>query len=315
MPFPSVSDVQAVDPVLTNMMIGYAQGDARFIANRVFPVVPVEKDSGTYYILTKAYWFADDMKRRAPGTPYARGGFGVSTSTYTTAQWAIAYPVADEERSNSQLPMDLETVGVKWLAQQNLIRRERAFATAAFGTSIWGTDNTTAAKWNDYSNGDPVGNVMTAKRTISLGTGYDPNTLALGYQVHEGLVNHPDVIDRIKYTQAAGMASVESALASIFSVDNYLVSKAAYNSAVEGANASIAGIITTSALLCLVDPGAGVFGASAGKTFVWQPGGGDGVVLRNRDDLNDADILKCKAQFVQQTTATDLGYYFSAIVA
>ena len=66
---PTINQVQAVDPVLTNMLVGYQQADNRFIADRLFPQVQVDKDSGTYYILTKKYFFLNEMQERAPGAP------------------------------------------------------------------------------------------------------------------------------------------------------------------------------------------------------------------------------------------------------
>src|SRR3990167_7619162 len=104
MPLPTINDVQAVNPVLTNMLIGYQQADDRFVAGRVFPAVPVEKDSGTFYIFTKKYWFLDVLQNRPPAGSFARTGFGISTSTYTTLQWAVEEPLADETRKNSQVP-------------------------------------------------------------------------------------------------------------------------------------------------------------------------------------------------------------------
>jgi hypothetical protein len=64
MSLPTVNDVGAVETVLTNMLVGYMQADSRFVADKVFPGVPVLKDSGTYYVFTKKYWFLNQMKFR-----------------------------------------------------------------------------------------------------------------------------------------------------------------------------------------------------------------------------------------------------------
>src|SRR4030067_174291 len=76
MTLPTKNDVQAVSPVLTNMLLAYKNADSRFVAGKVFPPIPVEKDSGTYYILTKKYWFLDLLERRAPGDEFGRVGYG-----------------------------------------------------------------------------------------------------------------------------------------------------------------------------------------------------------------------------------------------
>src|SRR5574341_370527 len=214
MPLPTVSDVQAVDPVLTNLLLGYMQADSRFVAERVFTPVSVDKDSGTYYIATKKYWFLREMKARAPGDTYPKAGFTFSTATYTTLQKALAHPIPDEVRANSQIPMDLETLGLRWLAQQALIEKEVMFSTDFMVTGVWGTDdNNATTDWDDFASGDPVNDVLTAKRTISNNTGQDANTIALGYIVHQALINHPDILDRIKYTAAATQGAIEAALA------------------------------------------------------------------------------------------------------
>lgn len=312
---PTHSEIQAVDPVLTNMLVGYMQADDRFIASRLFPVVPIEKQSGTFYKFTKKYWFLDSLQRRAPGGKYARSGYGVETDTVTAQLWGLEHPIADEARSNNQMPMALESAGLQWLAQQSLIRKERAFAADFFANSVWGTtDNNSTTDWDDFTSGDPVNDVLTARRTISNNTGYDGNTLAIGYIVHQALVNHPDIIDRVKYVQAATMANVESALAAAFGVQNYWVGKASYNSANEGQTFSASAIIDDDALVCYVAPNPGIMTASAGYTFAWAGAGGAGSISSYRDDTVDSDILKHKEAWDQKAVATDLGYMFLDVV-
>lgn len=315
MSLPTVNDVQAVDPVLTNMLIGYMQADDRFIASRLFPAVPVEKDSGTYYIVTKKYMFFDDLAVRAAGSDFGQLGFGVSTSTYTTLQYAAEIPLADETRANSQLPMDLESVALRRLAQASLIRKEVDFGSNFFTTSVWGTDdNNSTTDWDDFQSGDPVNDVLTAKRTISNNTGQDANTMALGYIVHVALVNHPDVIDRLKYSQVAGIGAVEMALANVFDVANYWVGKGTYSNTNENATFSATAIIDDDCLVTYVDPAPGIFSATAGKTFTWQPGGGAGSIYTRRSDKKHSDMIQHKEQWDQVATATDLGYFFADVV-
>ena len=315
MSLPTINDVQAVDPVLTNLLIGYMQAEERFVASRVFPNVPTDKDSGTYYIFEKKYWLSDGMLPRAPGDVYPMSGMGVSTDTYTTLQQALAQPIADEVRANSQLPMDLEQAAVMWLAQKNLIKKERAFAADFMVNNVWdNNDNNSATDWDDFSLGDPVSDIKTARRTISNATGKKANTLVCGLIVADALENHPDIIDRVKYTRAATEAEMKSAMAAMFGLANYWVAESSYNSANEGQTFSASAIIDDDALVCSVDPSAGIFGATAGKTFSWLPGGGEGIIINTRVDERDSDLIKMKAQWDQKAVATDLGYLFIDIV-
>lgn len=312
---PTHSEIQVVDPVLSNMLVGYMQADDRFLASRVFPVVPIEKQSGTYYIMTKKYWFLDSLKARAVGGQFARGGYGVSSATCYANLWGLEHPVPDEARANSQLPLALEQAGLQWLAQQSLIRKERAFAADFMANSVWGTsDNNSTTDWDDFSAGDPVTDVLTARRTISNNTGFDGNTMALGYIVHQALVNHPDIIDRVKYVQSATLATVESALAACFGVANYWVGKASFNSANEGQTFSASAIVDDDCLVCYVSPSPGVMTASAGYTFAWDGGGGIGQVGQYRDQSIKSDVLQHSEAWDQKIVASDLGYIFLDVV-
>ena len=70
-----------IDVALTNISVAYAPGG--FVADQLFPFVPVNKISNKYFIYTKADWLRRESQPRAPGTRAARGDYGLSTGTYT----------------------------------------------------------------------------------------------------------------------------------------------------------------------------------------------------------------------------------------
>lgn len=312
---PTHSEIQVVDPVMTNLLVGYMQADNRFIASRLFPFVPIEKQSATYYLFTKKYWFVDSMVKRAPGVKFARSGYGIESATCYAELFGLEHPIADEARANNQVPMNLEQSGLRWLAQQSLIRKERAFAADFMTTGVWGTtDSNSATDWDDFTAGDPVNDILTARRTVSNNTGFDPNTVAVGYIVHQALMNHPDLIDRIKYVQTALAANVENAIAAAFGVSNYIVGKASYNSANEGQTFSAAAIVDDDALVCYVAPAPGLMEPSAGYTFTWAGGGAEGQVGMYRDQSVKSDIIQHSEAWDQKCVASDVGYIFLDIV-
>ena len=53
MALPTLNDVTAVDPVLQNFLVGFAQGENRFVALRAFPGMSVAQPSGTFYKFTQ----------------------------------------------------------------------------------------------------------------------------------------------------------------------------------------------------------------------------------------------------------------------
>lgn len=317
MALPTLNDVTAVDPVLTNLLIGYMQDEQRFAMLRAAPAVSVSNDakSGTYYKFDKKYWFQDGLEERAPGGSFEDLLMGVSTATYDTIQYAGQRVIPDEVRAGNQAPMDLETAAVQQLAQMSLIRKERQLASEAFSASVWTTeDNDSTTDWDDTTSGDPVGDIDGGARTISNLTGYMPNTLLVGYIVHNALKVHPDILDRIKYTSAATGEAAAASLAAIFEIDQYLVSRASYNSANVGLSASMSAIIDDDALLFYNDPNSGVMGATAMKTFVWNPGGGAGQVFNVRHDEQHRNLIQYKEQWDLKVVAADLGAIWLGVV-
>ena len=310
---PTHNEIQAVDPVLTQMLVSYSQADSRFVAGQVFPSVSVDKQGFTYYIMTKKYWFLDSVARRAVGGKFARGGYGVETSTGKAELWGLEHPIADEARANNQMPMSLEQSGTKWLSQQSLIRKEVAWAADFMVGTAWANhDNNSATDWD--STGNPISDITAGKRTISNATGFDPNTLVVGYIVHEAILNNSNLVDRIKYVQMATQQALEAALAATLGVERYLVGKASYNTANEGQAMSAAAIIDDDALLCYVSPTPGVAEPSAGYTFAWAGGGGTGEIVTYRDQTVKSDILQLSEAWDLKVVASDLGYFWTDIV-
>lgn len=310
---PTINQVQTVEPVLTGMLTAYQQAASRFVAGRVFPAVPVDQDSGTYLKLTKRYWFRDGLQPRAPGDPFSRLDYGTESATFKTEQYAADEAIADEVRANSTLPLDLERAAIEHLGLASLLRKEKAFADSFMKTGVWGTDDTTATDWDDEAS-DPIANLIDAAGVISGATGLMPNTLVVGAIVDRALMKHPDVLDRLKYTQAATQSNIRSALAAMLGIDSYLVATAIIDTANEGQTASYGPIIDDDALLLYVNPATGWAGVSAGKTFIWQPGGGLGSIYRYRDMSRQADVIQHKEQWAQVAIAPELGYFFSDIV-
>jgi hypothetical protein len=313
MPLPTINDVQAVDPVLTNMLVGYRQKDARFVSREVFPSVPVDKDSGTYYIFTKSYWMRNEMLKRAPGGNFPRADFGVSTDTFATVPFGLEHSLPKEIQANSQIPMDLQQAGAQYLAQQSALNRELAFAALAMVYTAW-TSYSSPTDWDDFSLGDPVTDVLTARSAISALTGQLPNTMVVGELVNDALINHPDIVDRVKHVALAGITNIEPALASVLGVEKYAVARGIYTASQEGATITYTRIIDDDALLCVVNSGAGIFDATCGKCFSWAGGGGDGEVVPYWDQKVKSSILQLSEQWVHKVVAADLGYFWADIV-
>lgn len=315
---PTLSNVHANRP-LTNISVAYIQSQMNFIAPRVFPVVPVDKKSDTYYTYDKNDWFRDEMQQRPPATESAGSGYGLSTDNYNALVWALHKDIDDQTRANYDSPLDPDREATEFLTQRGLLRQEIQWATDYFANGVWGTSvagGSDFTYWNDYVGSDPIDNVEEGKQIILGTTGFEANTLVLGYTVFRQLKNHPDIRDRIKYVSADNITP--AMLARLFELENVYVAKAIKATNVEDETAAYDFTHGKHALLCHVAPSPGLLTPSAGYTFMWRGasmGLGQTVgIKRFRIEEIASDRVEIQMAWDNKLVATDLGYFFNGAV-
>lgn len=319
MPQPTVTAVHTNGP-LTNISVAYIQNQAAFIAARVFPIVTVDKKSDTYYQYTKNDWFRDEAAPRAPSTESAGGGYNFDTSpSYNCKRNAFHKDIDDEIRGNYDQPLDPDRDATEFVTQKILLRQEIAWTTAYFGSGIWATDTTPTNLWSDYTSSDPIGDVRTGIRTILANTGYRPNKLVLGYDVFTKLQDHPDIVDRLKYTGGASKAVTREQLAALFDIDEVLVCEAIKATNLEGETAAMDFVQGKHALLVFAAPRPSLMLPSGGYIFAWKGiSGGLGKsvsVKKFRMENLTSDRVEAEYAFDQKLVASDMGYMFPSVVS
>jgi len=319
MPQPTINQVHVNGP-LTNISVAYMQNADNFIANKVFPVVPVDKKSDVYYVFTKNDWLRDEAELRAPSTESAGSGYNVGTQTYNCDVFAIHKDVSDMIRANSDSVLADDRPATEFVTQRLLLRQEVQLVTDFFKTGVWGTDKTGGsdfAQWDDYTTSDPPEDVDAGKQAILSVTGREANTLVLGYPLYRRLVRHPLIREQIKYTSAENIN--EALLAKILDVERVLVSKAVKATNVEGETAAYDFVFGKSAWLGHVAKSPGLLTPSAGYTMAWKgvsTGMGKTIgVKKFRMDWIESDRIEGQIAFDNQLVGADLGYFFASAVA
>jgi hypothetical protein len=322
---PSINQVH-IDAILTNISVAYMQMAENFIADKVFPVVPVDKKSDKYFTYTKNDWFRDEAQRRADATESAGSGYSLSTASYSADVWAFHKDVGDQTKANADAPLNPLREASEFVTQRLLLRREVQFVSDYITTGVWGKDYTGVAgapstdefkQWSDYTNSDPIEDVEGGKAQILSTTGFEANTLVLGYETFRKLRHHPDIVDRIKYTSSSVVTS--DMLARMFEVDRVLVAKSIRATNNEGATGAYSFNVGKVAWLGHVAPNPGLLTPSAGYIFSWTGvSGGLGQTIgvsQIRMDSLKADRVEAEVAFDNKVVASDLGVYFNTAVA
>lgn len=335
MPQPTVSDVH-ISTSLTNVSVAYLQDNDVYVADKIFPMVPVQHQTDVYFVWTKGDFFRDEAQQRADATESAGTGVNLTTQTYSAKVWALHQDIGTQIRANADAAVDLDTISTQHLMQKMLIRRDRIFMSTFMATTPWGANvatGTTAAAggvpgttstvyWDDEANSDPFADIFLGQTTILQNTGYMPNRLLLSWQAFQALRKHPLIIDRIKYTTPTMTGTINEALmAAAFAVDRVVVSKAVYNTAAEGVTASMSFIAGKHALLVYAAPSPGLMQPTAGYTFGWS-----GFTGLNNLGIRTSQIPmswlgigtirnEVEMAFDMQVVGSDLGFFYSGIVS
>lgn len=336
---PTASAVHVNRP-LTNMSIAYLQDPRGFVADQVFPNIPVEKQSDVYFAYDRSDFWRNTFQKRGPGTESAGGGWKIANTPYYAHVWALHKDIDDQIRANQDSPLNLDRDATIYLSEQAQIAREVTWAAAYFTTGIWSgwtgaaVDITGVAaspgvndalQWND-ANATPIPEITTKMDAQHLLTGRRPNTLVLGRQVWSKLKDHATILDRIKYSSSAGSPAIvtRQAVAALFEIERILVMDgiqvtSAENPAFE-TSMTTAFIGGKNALLTYVPPNPGIMTPASGYTFSWRgylgASGANGVVVSKfRMEWLKSDRVEAEMAYTQLQTGAMLGTFYSGIVA
>lgn len=316
-----------IDRALTNMSVAYMQDESSFIANRVFPKIPVRKQSDVYFVYNKGDFFRDEAKVRGGGTESVGGDYGVEAANpYYCKVSSFHKDVNEQERANYDEPLQADQDATDFVTQKMLIRREADWASKFFVTGVWGreivgvdaTPTTSESLKFDSDSSDPIRVVTNEIVRMASQTGYKPNTLVLSPHVFYALKNHGDILDRIKYTQKGIVTS--DLLATLFEVERVLVPWGVVNDANQGADDDIDFIMGKHMLLMYVNPRPALKKPSAGYTFTWTGFDGAGEfgnrIVRLPMDLLGLGTERIEGEiaFDHKIIASDVATFFKDIV-
>lgn len=321
---PQPSDVH-VNTYLGSISVAFLQDATKFVADTVFPRVPVQKKSDKYATFPRGHFLRSNMQKRGPGAKAATATYEVSKDSYDCEVWALSHPIDDQERANQDAPFDADRETVEFLTLQELIKREEEWGSAFFTTSKW-TGSSTATDLvagTDYgafddAASDPIYDISYQMQYIESQTGFLPTDLTLTRPGWLALKSNPNVLSRVDRGQTPGQpAQVTRAnFAALCELERVNVAAAIRNTGLEGASDSLGYILGKHALLTYRPPNAGLRIPSAGYTFVWNGlvGSAEGRHIRQwREEAAHSDWTEIEAAWDQKIVSAALGAFFASV--
>jgi hypothetical protein len=210
-------------------------------------------------------------------------------------------------------PLDPRTDATETVTEMILIEKESKLATAmASGTNV--PQNLTfsgGSQWSDYANSNPFTDIMTGINTIKQNGIQDPNTFVIPQPVWLQLVNHPDFLDRIKYSQL-GTLTTELVKSLFPGITNIVIAAAVQNATTQGQTDSLSYIWGKNFWVMYVAPTPGLRTISAGYTLSLY----GGRRIEGWDEReHKAEFIRCTDYYQQKFVATEATYGIFSVVA
>lgn len=227
-----LSSVRIVDPVLTNLALGYTNNE--FVGQHLMPFVWVDKARSKLPVFGKEAFRIYNTERALRAQSNRINPDGVGSIDLVTDEHDLEYPI--DYLESSEAAYDLEAWAAM-VAQGGIeLRREKMIADMAQNLANYSASNKVTlsgtGQFTAPTTSDPIGVIETGKDAIRQKTGKRPNTMVLGASCLPSLRFHPQLTDKIKYTEK-GIVRLES-LRDLFEVDNIYVGEAIYANDADG---------------------------------------------------------------------------------
>lgn len=232
---PTPKDVHK-DSALSSISIAYRP--AGFLADQIFPIVKVGKQSDYYFTWPKGAWFRNEAGARSPGARANRGTIPLSSALYKCIEYAFGHKVPIEVINNADAPIRPMETGTKYATQKVLLAKEIIASNLICTAANWTSSEDVAGLWAPQATATDntfILDVLTAKETIRKLIGFYPNTMILDAKTFTKIKQVQSVLDRIKYTGTSGKPADVTAqtLAQLFELDRVLIGTGLYSDAEE----------------------------------------------------------------------------------
>ncbi len=202
MPQMTPSQARAVDPILTEVALGY-RSDQSPVADMLFPRVPVGQRGGKIIEFNAESYRLYDT-RQAPGADIHSVQFGYATRDFALVDRKLngKVPIQMLEEAAAVPGLDLAQHAIQGVADLMAREREQLAAQLALNAAAYAAENkitlTGTDQWSNPTASDPFAIVANAREAVRKKTGRRPNRMIIGPEVRTALAKHDKVLTRLR---------------------------------------------------------------------------------------------------------------------
>lgn len=304
---------------LTNMSMAWFQGQDQYVAKSLFPMLPVQLSTSSYYEFTRGDLARDNVRRKPQFGKVDPAIMGITDHSYAVQVDQVIVGIdqisaLDYTRSKAPGVADPRRAKTRFIAEQMNTHLDILFAESFFKTGAWTNEWTggdsfsendkTFIKFND-ANCDPIELFDALKQLIQQRGRRKPNKLGLGIEAFNALKSNPVVVERVKYSgSTANPATVnEKVLAELLGIKEVKVFESTYNAAPFGAEDDMQFVCNPKdALLVYTTDTPAIDEPTAGYIFTWDMLG-DGQIMPTLQFEGEGGT---HSEFIEGLMATDM---------
>lgn len=319
---------------LSNLSMAFWANPNDWVATKIFPICPVQQSTSFYYEFLKGDLARDNVQPKP-----AFGKVGPTVMGHTDNQYSCKVDqiivgidqinTLDYSRANSPASIDPRRNKVRFVVEQMNIHLDVLFAQNYFKNGIWenewkgiSTGTPSGSQFLKFTdaNFDPVNFFDARKREIKLNGRREPNKLSLGYDSYLSLKQHPDILERVKYTGSSANPAIvnKQILAQILGFEEVHVLESTYNVSRLGQKDEMQFICDSKgALLTYTTNTPSIDEPSAGYIFTWDMlGNGNWIFVDQFEGEGGvhSEFVEGLMASDMKKTADDLACYLSECV-
>lgn len=222
-----LSNLRIVNPVLTNLAVGYS--NAAFVGSVLMPFASVDKEAGLVPIFNKDHFKIYQTERALRAKSNRVNPGDITTVPFALTEHDLEYPIDYREDAESAFP--LEQMATMSVTEGIRLRHEKMVADLVQNFSTYADSNRIGLSGTESftdPDSDPEGVIDDAKAAVRAKIVKDPNTMVIGYTMWRSLKKHPKLKailsdNRPRLVQLADLRE-------IFEIPNIAIGRAVYAS-------------------------------------------------------------------------------------
>lgn len=311
-PTPANAASVHIDSALSNFAVKYE--NSGFIADRVCPILPVDKRSDTYFKRNRrdvSHAVNDVLGPKSRANEFR---YSLSTASYAVQDRGLVDYVGSTMQANADAPLDPRELSTQALMQQILLARELRVSSLFCTSGNFTNTGAAAALWTNETTGNPLGEINTAIATIPF-SGEDTSLVAYcSRPVWNALRKHPQLL-ALKGTTTGQISRQEFAayfeldelcVSDLWSDTNNIGQDATYS---RGWTSTVFGVVRVPKVLASADTS--VFGL----TFRAKPG----LEVRTWDEpaigKGGSEAIQVEVSDDEAIVQADMGYLLTSVIA